>query len=199
MKLSDLVPADYNPRDIKPDALEGLGAVITRFGLVQPVVWNKRSGNIVGGHQRMKVLMQEGVEEATVAIVDLNDTDEKALNIALNNPHIAGDFTDGLQSLLRSIKDEDASLLTDLHLDKLLDEVPDDTDWAGMLGADGGGEQPLVMQRAFVLSMSQCEDLDAAIAIATEQGLDMDPDNANKNGNALHAICCGFLLWAKQS
>ena len=199
MRLADLVPADYNPRDITDDALAGLGSVIDRYGLVQPVVWNKRSGNIVGGHQRMKVLLKQGVEEATVAVVDLNDKDEKALNIALNNPHISGDFTDGLQALLRSINDEDARLLTDLHLDKLLDEVPDDTDWGKMLGADGGGEQPLVMQRAFVLSMAQCEALDNAMAIATANGLDQDPDNQNKNGNALHAIVCGFLLWAEPS
>ncbi len=98
-------------------------ASVDRFGLVQPVVFNQRTGRVVGGHQRLKVLRAQGVKDVPVAVVDLSDTDEKALNIALNNPHIAGEFTDDLQSLLEELRSEDASLLSLLRLDELEDDV----------------------------------------------------------------------------
>lgn len=56
MQLADLSPAPYNPRTISEAALKGLRGSVERFGMVEPVVWNKQTGNIVGGHQRVKVL-----------------------------------------------------------------------------------------------------------------------------------------------
>ena len=50
--------AKYNPRkDLQPgDAeYEKLRRSIEEFGYVEPVIWNERTGNIVGGHQRFKV------------------------------------------------------------------------------------------------------------------------------------------------
>lgn len=93
-KLNELNPASYNPRIISSSAKAGLNKSIEKYGLVQAIVWNKRTGNIVGGHQRYKVLLDQGETEADVVVVDLNDTDEVALNIALNNPEIQGDFTE---------------------------------------------------------------------------------------------------------
>ena len=52
--------AIYNPRkDLKPgDAeYEKLKRSIEEFGYVEPVIWNEQTGNIVGGHQRAKVLV----------------------------------------------------------------------------------------------------------------------------------------------
>ena len=60
------------------------------FGYVEPIVWNKRSGNIVGGHQRYKVLLDMGMSEVDCVVVDLDETKEKALNLALNK--IQGDW-----------------------------------------------------------------------------------------------------------
>ena len=136
MKLSELKPAEYNPRKISDIALEGLENTIEEFGLVQNLVWNKRTGNLVGGHQRMKVLTGKHVEDAMVCIVDLPEEKEKALNIALNNPHISGEFDDdGLQELLGEIADDDAQLLRDIHLDRLMDDVVDD------IGGEEGEEE----------------------------------------------------------
>ena len=82
-RLADLVPAPYNPRAISDDALAGLGESIGRFGLVQPVIVNARTGRVVGGHQRLKVLQARGVEETDVVVVDLPEAEEKALNSLL--------------------------------------------------------------------------------------------------------------------
>ena len=101
MKLSDLHPADYNPRLISESAFDGLGHSISRFGMLSHIVWNKRTGNIVGGHQRYRHLIDMGEEETDVVVVDLDDNEEVALNITLNNRHIRGDFSKDVIEQLR--------------------------------------------------------------------------------------------------
>ncbi|MDR0531075.1 MAG: DNA modification methylase [Oscillospiraceae bacterium] len=90
---AQLNPARYNPRkDLKPgDAeYEKLLRSVEEFGYVEPVIWNERTGNIVGGHQRFKVLVQLGYDEIDCVVVDLDEQREKALNVALNK--ISGDW-----------------------------------------------------------------------------------------------------------
>lgn len=58
MKLADLRPASYNPRiDLEPgmEEFEKLKASIQEFGFVDPPIFNKKTGNLVGGHQRVAV------------------------------------------------------------------------------------------------------------------------------------------------
>ena len=118
-----LKPATYNPRSITDAAKAGLGASIAKFGIVQPIVWNKRTGNVVSGHQRLNVLPDRGDTEADVVVVDLDDADEKALNITQNNPAITGEFTPELQPLLLEL--EPLCLEFDeLLLGDLVDDVP---------------------------------------------------------------------------
>lgn len=123
MALKDLKAAPYNPRRISPAALQGLTNSIERFGNVRPIVFNKRTGHVVGGHQTIKSLRSQKVENAQVVLVDIDENDEKALNIALNNPAIAGEFTDDLQSLLAAVKAGDEQLFSDLLLGELLSEA----------------------------------------------------------------------------
>ncbi|MED1801707.1 site-specific DNA-methyltransferase [Brevibacillus porteri] len=92
--LSMVSAAEYNPRiDLKPGdpEYEKLKRSIEEFGYVEPLVWNERTGNLVGGHQRFKILINEQqATEVEVSVVDLDDTREKALNLALNK--ISGDW-----------------------------------------------------------------------------------------------------------
>lgn len=88
-----LNPAAYNPRvDLKPGdkEYEKLKRSINEFGYVEPIVWNRQTGNVVGGHQRLKVLLDLGHTEIDCVVVDLDLSREKALNIALNK--IQGDW-----------------------------------------------------------------------------------------------------------
>jgi hypothetical protein len=119
--IADLIPADYNPRTISDAAMKGLTASIERFGLVEPVVWNKRTGHVVGGHQRLKVLQAKGMTETEVIVVDLDETEERALNVTLNNPNIAGQFTGDLQIVLEDLKIELGEGFGELRLDELQD------------------------------------------------------------------------------
>ena len=105
MKLSELNPAAYNPRkELKPGdpAYEKLKASILSFGNVEPIVWNRSTGNVIGGHQRLRVLMDLGVSESEISVVELTEVDEKRLNIALNK--ITGEWDDEkLTALLADI------------------------------------------------------------------------------------------------
>ena len=91
--IEKLKPAKYNPRkDLKPGdpAYEKIKRSLNDFGYVDPVIWNEVTGNIVGGHQRYKVLLAEGAREIDCVVVHIeNMQDEKALNIALNKPNSA--------------------------------------------------------------------------------------------------------------
>jgi len=102
-----LKPAAYNPRkELKrgEPEYEKIKASIAQFGYVGGMVWNKRSGNLVGGHQRLKVLVAEfGVKEVEVCVVDLPLAQEKALNLGLNK--ISGEWdAGGLADLLGELQ-----------------------------------------------------------------------------------------------
>lgn len=117
--LSELKPAPYNPRKISKEALKGLAASIKRFGLVQPIVVNKKTGLVVGGHQRLEAMKLAGEKSASVLFVDLNEQEEKALNIALNAPTIAGTYTDELQPILDELREEIPHDFIDLRFDQM--------------------------------------------------------------------------------
>ena len=104
--ISELLPAEYNPRkDLKPGdpEYEKLKRSIEQFGYVEPVIWNQSTGRVVGGHQRLKVLIDMGITEVDCVVVEFSEEKEKALNIALNK--ISGDWD----------KDKLALLITDLQ------------------------------------------------------------------------------------
>lgn len=96
IKLADVRPAAYNPRKrLKPGEkeYEALKASIERWSLVEPLVVNLRTGNLVGGHQRYNVLIDLGHTEAEAAVVDLDERQEKLLNIALNRVEGQWDYS----------------------------------------------------------------------------------------------------------
>ena len=83
-KISDLKPAPYNPRQATKKQGEKLQESLRKFGVVEPVIYNKQTGHIVGGHFRVRELKKLGIKEVECVIVDLSVEDEKELNIRLN-------------------------------------------------------------------------------------------------------------------
>lgn len=125
--------APYNPRTIDPPEFERLRASLRFFGVVEPAVANRRTGHLVGGHQRIKAAEAEGWADFPVHWVDLDPPSEKQLNLALNK--ISGRWDDEkLAALLRDLQTEGADLaltgFDDEELAKLLGEE----------GAGGGGD-----------------------------------------------------------
>jgi len=89
-KISELSLAKYNPRTISSDSLGRLTKSLSELGNLQPITWNAKTGNIVGGHQRLKCYSALGKEEVEVWAVWLDEHKEKAANIALNK--LSGEF-----------------------------------------------------------------------------------------------------------
>lgn len=107
LKATELKAAVYNPRkDLQPEDAEykKLKRSIEEFGYVEPIIWNERTGNVVGGHQRLKVLLEKGQEDIECVVVDLEDKDEKILNVLLNK--VKGRWDIGkLADLLQELDD----------------------------------------------------------------------------------------------
>lgn len=113
--LKDLHPAPYNPRiDLQPGdpEYEKLKRSLEHFGYVEKVVWNRATGHIVGGHQRLKVMTLEwklrSDDLIDVLVVDLSPVREKALNIALNK--IEGGWDDGKLAEVLAELQQDGSI-----------------------------------------------------------------------------------------
>lgn len=100
-RLSELVPADYNPRKAltpEDEEYQKIKRSIEKFGYVDPIIINQ-DGTIIGGHQRRTVLLDMGFDEVDVIVVSLEKDDEKALNVALNK--ISGEWDEkALKDLL---------------------------------------------------------------------------------------------------
>ena len=84
---NDLVMAEYNPRQLTKDQYTQLKDSINRFGLVDPLIVNKnkdRKNILVGGHQRLRIAKEIGLESIPCVEIDLSYDQEKELNIRLN-------------------------------------------------------------------------------------------------------------------
>ena len=122
LKRSQINLADYNPRRITAEARKLLKKNLETVGLMGGIIWNKTTGNLVGGHQRLSLLDKdnkykpatdgnppENDYELEVVEVELSIEDEKKQNIFLNNQNAQGMFdTDKLKVVMEDIKfDED--------------------------------------------------------------------------------------------
>lgn len=134
-RLEDLSEAPYNPREIDEQSLDALKASLQEFGDIAGITWNRRTGHLVAGHQRMRGLrerygdqlrMSRGViqcpngETFRVRVVDWPLKKEKAANVAANNPEIAGWFTDDIVDVLEAV---DPGLMDSLRFDELLETL----------------------------------------------------------------------------
>lgn len=96
---SQIKEAAYNPRIISEYGEKLLRKTLKNKGLVEALVWNKRTGNLVGGHQRLHNI--DALEKTKdyfldVCAVDVDEKTEKELNIILNNPNMQGQY-DGIK------------------------------------------------------------------------------------------------------
>lgn len=139
-------PAAYNPRkDLKPGdpAYDRLKKAMDSFGLVEPLVWNQRTGNLVGGHQRFKILIEDpAVTEIPVSVVDLDDRDEKALNLALNKHAGEWDFAT-LADLVQELDAGDLDMEVTGFSAEDLEELATWTPEGSSGGGAGGGSTKL--------------------------------------------------------
>ena len=112
---SQIKNAPYNPRIMDEGAKKRLKKNIAKHGLAAALTWNKRTGNLVGGHQRLEQLdaLEKNKDyELTVCVVDVDEREEAALNVQLNNPSMQGEWD--LDKLAMMSEEFDLDLSTDL-------------------------------------------------------------------------------------
>jgi ParB-like chromosome segregation protein Spo0J len=101
--------AAYNPRIISDEARRRLKRKIRKSGLVEPLIWNEATGNLVGGHQRLSILDElekRDDYELTVSVVCLDAAAEKKLNVFLNNSAAMGEWDeDKLADIVKEFSD----------------------------------------------------------------------------------------------
>lgn len=103
MVRSDLKNAPYNPRVIDGSERKKLERVLKKLGLLQSLVWNKQTGNLVSGHQRLSILDDlhgSSDYELDMDVVDLPLKQEIKANIAFNNEQAMGRFDEDLLAKL---------------------------------------------------------------------------------------------------
>jgi len=111
LNRSELLNCPYNPRQIDETAKKKLRSNIKKVGLLQPIVWNKRTKHIVSGHQRIAIM--DSIERNAdyniqVAVVDLDEKTEKEQVVFMNNELAMGTFDlPKLEKLLTEISFED--------------------------------------------------------------------------------------------
>lgn len=98
-----LANARENPRAIKKTARKALDNMLGEFDLVDCLQYNRRTSELVGGHQRIDWLRRNNVAAVAVAVVDLDETRQRALVVGLNNPKSQGHFTDSLAGVLSQV------------------------------------------------------------------------------------------------
>lgn len=153
-RIADMNRAAYNPRvDLQPEDEEyqAIQRSLKRHGLVQPIVWNRRTNTVVSGHQRLTVLEAQGETEVTVSVVDLDDIQEKELNVALNK--ITGEWDDDKLSVILNELGEEATDtgFTLPEIDVLRDELKSYFDDVTAPDEEEPTEEP---EESFLLSLT---------------------------------------------
>ena len=111
LPLEILKKAGYNPRKTLGQSdpeYQALKRSITELGMIDPIVWNERTGTVVGGHQRLTVLEELGYKTAPCFVVDLTPEQEKQANVRLNSIKGAWDY-DKLAELISEFTPEEVS------------------------------------------------------------------------------------------
>lgn len=174
VRLADIQPAPYNPRvelTTRDREYRALAASIEENGLVLPLIINKRDGCLVGGHQRLNVLLAAGETETNAIVLDLDEAQAKALCIALNK--IEGEDDAGkLADLLAELVEEGASLLsTGITKEEVADLLGDirselgeeDPERIGKKDYTGEGVPCVVGDYKFTMAVEEFEDMVADI------------------------------------
>ncbi len=120
---SEIHTPDYNPRYIDTGASDKLRKQIKEDGLVDTLVVNKQTMNVVGGNQRTaqldKIYRYEPGKsdyQINVQMIDVDPRTEVKINTRLNNPDASGDYD--AAKLLDIMTEFEIDPLVDMNFDR---------------------------------------------------------------------------------
>ncbi|QDU88388.1 hypothetical protein Pla175_17640 [Pirellulimonas nuda] len=170
--LNDLHPDAANPRKISDEAKRALRASLRRFGDLSGITFNRTTGELVAGHQRIEQLRAEygdeprlehaadgsasltlGGNRFAVRIVEWSRAKQRAANVAANNQRMQGAFTDDLASFLLEVEAEATEEMPGVFDDLLLADMMGD----GLLAEDEKKHAEARVPEAFQVIV-ECED-----------------------------------------
>jgi hypothetical protein len=138
--IEDLKPSPDNPRTIDDHARKGLRYSLDEFGNISGITWNKRSGHLVAGHQRIAILSEQGAklvgdetgpyietiggERFPIRVVDWGEDKEIEAKLAANNQEIAGRWTPDVGDMVRKIRERNKASFEGLRLREVLRNAP---------------------------------------------------------------------------
>lgn len=180
MELSALKGAEYNPRkDLQPDdpEFQKIRRSIQEFGCVEPIIWNRQTQHVVGGHQRLKVLLNMGQAEAEVVVIDCTLREEKILNVMLNRTKGRWD-NEKLAALMQELSDAGEVELTGFDewelqglledYSRLEDVLKYDDQQAGDGEAEDDAQEPETFEMAFQIPVEYADDVKLFMDTAEE-------------------------------
>lgn len=183
IKITDIKPAEYNPRIMSQLEHKKLRNSMETFGVVDPIIINLKNNHIIGGHQRYNVLLDKSMEDnefiKELHLIKLGDVGwafpesdlevkdddhEKGLNLALNN--IEGEFDlQKLEPILTDLKDIGFDIeltgFSDIELTEL--NLENNLVFAQEFDADAEGEEDVDLEEIYdepVKEMLQCPACD---------------------------------------
>jgi hypothetical protein len=189
--LSDLIFAEYNPRQLSKDQFQQIKDSITRFGIVDPIIVNSnkdRKNIIIGGHQRVKVALEMGIDTVPCHFINLTRDKERELNIRLNKNTgewdweiVAGAF-DVDELIEWGFSEDELQILQGGYDEEFT--LP-------------SGDREPVQQMTFTLADEQAEEIKMALKVASADNKAETFGNENGNGNALYMIVAEWLVQRK--
>ena len=199
VKVEDLVPWERNPRQ-NDAAAERLAYTIQEQGWTTPILVQRESGRIIGGHTRLKAAMKIGLTEVPVIHLDVEDRQADAIAIADNRlGEIAEWDAASLAELLQELDDGGMDLVSigyeDHELAALVDalNMATDDEWDDALGGLPDEDRAPIRQMTFTVHDDQHAEIERALTHAKSLGDFVDTGNENSNGNALARVCEMFL------
>lgn len=180
-KINELIPAPYNPRLSTKKQEDRLSESLKKFGVVEPIVYNERTGYIVGGHFRVRELKKLGYKEIECVIVNLSEEDERELNVRLNANTGEWDWNDLANNW-------DSDKLEEWGLD--IPGFENVEDLGENFSLPDGDKAPF-QQMTFTLADQQAEVIKNAIEEikkSEEYKYAETFGNENSNGNALYLL-----------
>ena len=183
--IDDLISAEYNPRQMTADQVQALTDSIKRFGLVDPIIINThkdRENIVIGGHQRVRIARELGIETVPCVELELDPIAERELNIRLNKNtgewdwDALANYFDVGELLEWGFEDDDLYRF--------------DQDYGTEFELPDGDKEPF-QQMTFTLSDEQAEVVKDKLKLAKQNDFG-DTGNENSNGNALWWICDSY-------
>lgn len=177
-----------NPRRMKDAVLARLQKSLAEFSMVLPIIINRRTNRIVGGHQRLAAAIRNADPEVPTVEVDLAEAQEAALNLALNRIKGATD-TEKVAAVFRSIEAAAGCVPEITGYDPIeVEEVKVQVGDAPGI-RDAGNFNRVVIK----IPRADAGKVKKAIAAAKAAGAFQETTNVNSNGNAIARIADWLL------